>query len=80
MNENLYPNGIQLAQAPYVKIRTLFLDIGTEAASFNIQLTATAIKNSWMFYMNTSNLIKQSFSLADIQVSMIDQNVYIGLK
>jgi hypothetical protein len=80
LSAQLYPNGFNLAQAPYVKVRTLFLDIGTEAASFNIQLTATAIKNSWMFYMNTSNLVTQSISLTDVLVSMIDQNVYVNLK
>ena len=80
MSEQLYPNGFRLAKSPYVKIRTVFLDIGTTVASFNIQLASTAIKQSWMFYLNASAITTQAISLEDVEISMIDQNVFYNLK
>jgi hypothetical protein len=69
-----------LAQNSNVQVRTVFLDIDTVVATFNVQLAATAIKNGWNFYLNTSNIIEQSFGINDVSVSMIDQNVYYELK
>jgi hypothetical protein len=69
-----------LAQNSNVQVRTVFLNIGTVVATFNVQLAATAIKNGWIFYLNTSNIIQQSFDINDVSVSMIDQNVYYNLE
>lgn len=76
MSDQLYLNGFVLAKSSYVKVRNVYLDVGTTVATFNELLTSAAIKNAWMFYLNTSSLAKQSFDSSQVSVSMIDQNLY----
>lgn len=73
MNSKLSENGIRPANAPYVKLRTIYVEANSATVSFYKAATVGAIKSSWVQYLSVSGV---SASSNDINVWMIDQNLY----